>query len=83
MVDHANIYDSYLALRDAGGVYLPGMIPETAIVKCMWALGRTADPGSLTALMRTPVAGDVSTDTLGRPPRPPAVPQYASANAKD
>ena len=56
--NHANVYDSYLALRDAGGVYLPGMIPETAIVKCMWALGRTRDPAALVRLMRTPVAGE-------------------------
>lgn len=56
----ANIYDSFVALRDAGGVYLPGMIPETAIVKCMWALGRTTDPEALLDLMRTPLAGEVS-----------------------
>ncbi|MET7400243.1 asparaginase domain-containing protein [Dactylosporangium sp. NPDC005572] len=56
----ANIYDSYVALRDAGGRYLPGMIPETAIVKCMWALGRTKDPAAVAEIMATPVAGELA-----------------------
>jgi L-asparaginase/Glu-tRNA(Gln) amidotransferase subunit D len=60
MTDGANIYDSFVALREAGGVYLPGMIPETAIVKCMWTLGRTTDPDAVTELMRTPLAGEVA-----------------------
>lgn len=56
----ANIYDSFVALREAGGLYLPGMIPETAIVKCMWALGRTKDPASVAEIMSTPVAGEIT-----------------------
>ncbi|WP_327001065.1 asparaginase domain-containing protein [Dactylosporangium sp. NBC_01737] len=56
----ANIYDSFVALREAGGLYLPGMIPETAIVKCMWALGRTKDPESVAEIMSTSVAGEVT-----------------------
>ena len=60
MTKNANIYDSFVALREAGGMYLPGMIPETAIVKCMWALGRTKDPASVVELMSTPVAGELT-----------------------
>ncbi|GAA3228635.1 hypothetical protein GCM10010532_062720 [Dactylosporangium siamense] len=55
-----SVYDSFVALREAGGRYLPGMIPETAIVKCMWALGQTRDPVSVAAIMSTPVAGEVT-----------------------
>ncbi|MET7421153.1 asparaginase domain-containing protein [Dactylosporangium sp. NPDC005555] len=54
------VYDSFVALREAGGTLLPGMVPETAIVKCMWALGRTTDPASVAELMAIPVAGEVA-----------------------
>jgi L-asparaginase/Glu-tRNA(Gln) amidotransferase subunit D len=59
--EHLTVYDSFVALREAGGMFLPGMIPETAIVKSMWALGQTTDPASVAALMCTPVAGEMLT----------------------
>ena len=54
-----NVYESTVHIRDEGGIFLSGMIPETALVKAMWGLGRTIDRDSLVRLMLTPIAGEL------------------------
>jgi glutamyl-tRNA(Gln) amidotransferase subunit D len=36
------------------------MLPETALVKLMWVLGQTNDPGKVAEMMRTNLAGEIS-----------------------
>jgi L-asparaginase/Glu-tRNA(Gln) amidotransferase subunit D len=52
-------YESGLAIADAGASVLPRLLPETATVKLMWALGQTSDPAEAVALVRQPVAGEL------------------------
>jgi L-asparaginase/Glu-tRNA(Gln) amidotransferase subunit D len=51
----ANLYETTLAIADAGGLSLEGILPETATVKLMWALAQGKEPGEL---MQTPIAGE-------------------------
>lgn len=58
----ANRYPSLGVLAEAGIAFLPGILPETALVKLMWALRRTrGDADRATRLLRRPVAGEAWT----------------------
>jgi L-asparaginase/Glu-tRNA(Gln) amidotransferase subunit D len=54
-----NPYETTVAVAEAGGVFLEGMLPETAIVKLMWALAQHDDADDVKRLMATPIAGDM------------------------
>lgn len=55
-----HLYESTVATREAGGIFLEDMLPEVATVKLMWALGQSEDHDSVVRLMATPVAGELS-----------------------
>ncbi len=54
-----NLYESRVALEAAGAVILP-MLPETATVKMMWALGSSGKRDAVLDLMRTEIANEMS-----------------------
>jgi L-asparaginase/Glu-tRNA(Gln) amidotransferase subunit D len=54
-------YESTIAIEAAGAEILP-MLPETATVKMMWALGARRKRESVLELMRSPVAGELHRD---------------------
>lgn len=56
---HTNVYESTVAIRDAGAVFLEDLLPETATVKLMWALAQVREPRAIEKLMRQPIAGEV------------------------
>jgi L-asparaginase/Glu-tRNA(Gln) amidotransferase subunit D len=56
-----NLYESRVALEAAGAVVLP-MLPETATVKMMWALGTGGKRDAVLDLMRTEVASEMSSE---------------------
>jgi len=51
-------YESTKAFVDAGGILLPGLLPEAAMVKLMWALPLTDERSDLIKLMAYPVADE-------------------------
>jgi glutamyl-tRNA(Gln) amidotransferase subunit D len=53
------VYATGRELARAGVLYAGDMLPETAYVKLLWALGRSEDPRAVADLMRTPKAGEV------------------------
>lgn len=55
-----NVYETTLAIADAGGVFLQDMLPETATVKLMWALAQHEDMRAVQELMLTPIAGEIA-----------------------
>ncbi len=55
-----NVYETTIAIEEAGGLFLGDMLPETATVKLMWALAQCDDMVSLRNLMRTPIAGEIA-----------------------
>jgi glutamyl-tRNA(Gln) amidotransferase subunit D len=55
-----NVYSTGRDMLAAGVVPLGDMLPETAYVKLMWALGQTDEPSGVRELMLTNVAGEVS-----------------------
>lgn len=55
----ATEYPSFVALRDAGAVFLPNTLTETATVKLMWALAQSSDPVIVRRLMRESIAHEV------------------------
>lgn len=52
-------YESGLMMRDAGAVPLGDMIWETALVKLMWALGRTREYEPVKEMMLKNIAGEI------------------------
>ncbi|NLL94387.1 MAG: Glu-tRNA(Gln) amidotransferase subunit GatD [Thermoplasmatales archaeon] len=52
-----NVYGTGRALQAAGAIPLSDTLPETALVKMMWALANCEDPAGA---MRTPLAGECS-----------------------
>lgn len=52
-------YETTLAIKRAGGVFLDDMTPETATVKLMWALAQTSTVDAVCELMRRPIAGEI------------------------
>jgi glutamyl-tRNA(Gln) amidotransferase subunit D len=56
-----NVYSTGRDMLAAGVVPLGDMLPETAYVKLMWALGQTSDPSEVREIMLTDVAGEITT----------------------
>ena len=55
-----NVYDTGRDLLSAGIIPGEDMLPETALVKLMWVLGRTGDPDEVRKLMLTDLRGELS-----------------------
>ena len=54
------VYESGRDLMDLGIIPLQDMVPETALVKAMWALGNSQDLKEMTELMKTKIASEYS-----------------------
>jgi glutamyl-tRNA(Gln) amidotransferase subunit D len=54
------VYARGRELQGAGVLYLGDMLPETAYVKLLWALGHSPDPARVKTLLTTPLAGEMS-----------------------
>lgn len=52
-------YDTTIAIHAAGSVFLRDMLPETAMVKMMWALAQSSDLTEVRKLMLRPIAGEI------------------------
>ncbi len=57
---HPHVYSTAVKMVDAGAVYLEDMLPETALVKLMWALGQTKDLEKVKEIMLTNYAGEIT-----------------------
>ncbi len=55
----SKMYETTLAINEAGGVFLGDMTPEAATVKLMWALGQSSDVGLVQRLLLRPIAGEL------------------------
>ena len=55
-----NVYSTGRDMTSAGVTPLGDMLPETAYVKLMWALGQTDDPAEARKIMLTDIAGEIS-----------------------
>ena len=55
-----NVYESGRDLQDLGIVPLSNLIPETALVKAMWALGNSSDISEMKELMQKNIASEYS-----------------------
>jgi len=55
-----NVYSTGRDMITAGAVPVSDMLPETAYVKLMWAMGQTDDPAEVRRLMLTNVAGEMT-----------------------
>jgi len=58
-----NVYETGIDLLKMGVVPLGDMLPETALVKLMWALGQTGDAEEAKRLLTTDVAHELSPRT--------------------
>ena len=54
------VYDKGRDLLAAGAIPGEDMLPEVALVKLMWVLGRTRDPAEARDLMATNLAGEIN-----------------------
>jgi glutamyl-tRNA(Gln) amidotransferase subunit D len=54
-----NVYDTGRDILSAGALPLGDMLPETAYVKLMWALGQSKDDGEVDRLMLTDLRGEM------------------------
>jgi glutamyl-tRNA(Gln) amidotransferase subunit D len=61
-----NVYEAGRDLLALGVIPLEDMLPETALVKLMWVLGRTQNPKEAKKLLKTNIAGEFSPRTLSR-----------------
>ena len=63
------VYATGRELLRAGVVYAQDLLPETAYVKLLWALGQTQDPREVARLVLTERAGELSErrETSGSP----------------
>jgi glutamyl-tRNA(Gln) amidotransferase subunit D len=59
-----NVYSTGRDMLVAGAVPLSDMLPETAYVKLMWAMGQTDNPGEVRKLMLTDIAGEMTSRRL-------------------
>ncbi len=57
------VYDTGRDMLAAGGIEGGDILPEVALVKMMWALANTPSVEEAKALMRTPLAGEISSST--------------------
>lgn len=55
-----NVYDTGRDLLSAGVIPGEDMLPETALVKLMWVLGRTDDPDMIRKMMVADLRGEIS-----------------------
>jgi L-asparaginase len=55
----SNRYATTIELQDAGAVFVRDMLPETALVKLMWALAQTGEGDALAGVMLEPVAEEL------------------------
>ena len=55
-----NVYSTGRDMLVAGAIPLSDMLPETAYVKLMWAMGQTDDPEEVKKIMLTNIAGEMS-----------------------
>lgn len=53
------VYDTGRDLLRAGVIEGEDMLPETALVKLMWVLGQTDEPGEIRQLMQTNLKGEI------------------------
>ncbi len=53
------VYSTGIDLLKAGVIEGEDMLPETALVKLMWALGQAGDTGEVKKLMHTDLAGEI------------------------
>ena len=53
-----NVYSTGRDMIVAGAIPLGDMLPETAYVKLMWAMGQTEDPEQVKKIMLTNIAGE-------------------------
>ncbi len=56
-----NVYSTGRDMIAAGAIPLGDMLPETAYVKLMWAMGQTTDREEVRKIMLTNIAGEFST----------------------
>jgi glutamyl-tRNA(Gln) amidotransferase subunit D len=59
-----HVYDTGRDLLNLGVIPLDDMLPETGLVKLMWALGQTSTPQEVKKLLTTNIAGEFSPRTL-------------------
>ncbi|NPA77105.1 MAG: Glu-tRNA(Gln) amidotransferase subunit GatD [Candidatus Diapherotrites archaeon] len=57
---HPHVYSTAVKMVQAGAVYLEDMLPETALVKLIWALGQTKDREKVKEIMLTNYAGEIT-----------------------
>jgi glutamyl-tRNA(Gln) amidotransferase subunit D len=57
------VYDTGRDLLKMGVVPLGDMLPETALVKMMWAFGQTTRPEEVKQLLLTDIAGEINPRT--------------------
>lgn len=55
-----NVYSTGRDMLSAGAIPLGDMLPETAYVKLMWAMGQTSDPLEVKKIMLTDIAGELT-----------------------
>jgi glutamyl-tRNA(Gln) amidotransferase subunit D len=55
-----NVYSTGRDMLAAGAIPLGDMLPETAYVKLMWAMGQTDDPAEVKKIMLTNIAGELT-----------------------
>jgi len=58
------VYDTGRDMLAAGGIEGQDMLPEVALVKLMWALANAPSVEEAEALMKMPIAGEISSSTL-------------------
>lgn len=61
-----NVYTTGRDLQKIGVIPLGDMIPETAVVKMMWAFGQTKEIQEVKKLMRTNIAGEINERSVFR-----------------
>ena len=52
-------YESTVEFREAGGILLPSILPEVAVVKVMWALGQTYNFDEFKEILFRNIAGEL------------------------
>ena len=55
-----NVYSTGRDMLAAGAIPLGDMLPETAYVKLMWAMGQADDPSEVKKIMLTNIAGEMT-----------------------
>jgi glutamyl-tRNA(Gln) amidotransferase subunit D len=57
------VYDTGRDMLDSGAIEGEDMLPEVALVKLMWTVANTKGPEDIRALMKRPLAGEMSFST--------------------